>query len=112
MTIDTALDEQRFQAALDLVAKNYERAWALLSTNKWRGHRIRRVVGDWWVYADTNQLVQDQPDRPCGHCGLPNTPEGHDGCLGVIPGAINACCGHGQASEAYTQYSTRDATRD
>lgn len=66
----------------------------------WRGHLIiereRR-----WLYADTGQPVADAPGRPCGFCGLPNTPEGHDGCLGALPGAVNACCGHGVEAEAY-----------
>ncbi len=31
----------------------------------------------------------------CGYCGLKNTVEGHDGCLGTLPGVMNACCGHG-----------------
>lgn len=30
--------------------------------------------------------------------------EGHDWCIGTIPGAINACCGHGNLSEAYIQF--------
>jgi hypothetical protein len=57
-----------------------------------------------WRYCDNGQLVSEDPDRPCGHCGRPQTPEGHDGCLGTIPGAINACCGHGVEADAYVQY--------
>ncbi len=48
-------------------------------------------------------------DRPCGHCGLPNRSDGHDACLGVIPGAMNACCGHGNIKFAYIQYRAEDA---
>lgn len=41
----------------------------------------------------------------CDHCWLGPTPEGHDGCLGTLPGPImNACCGHGNSSQAYIQY--------
>lgn len=42
----------------------------------------------------------------CGQCGLSRTPEGHDGCLGTLPGNVmNACCGHKGAGEgAYIQY--------
>lgn len=41
--------------------------------------------------------------RPCGACGQPFTPEGHDPCLGTLKGVMNACCGHGHPSEAYVQ---------
>lgn len=33
--------------------------------------------------------------RPCPKCDRPPTPEGYDACLGLIPGATSACCGHG-----------------
>lgn len=63
-----------------------------------RGHRrgweIEWVPG-YWVYADTQVPVDAEPDRPCARCRQPPTPEGHDACLGTIPGAVSACCGHG-----------------
>jgi hypothetical protein len=41
----------------------------------------------------------------CGHCKKGPTPEGHDGCLGTLPGPVmNACCGHGNDKQAYIQY--------
>ena len=41
----------------------------------------------------------------CGKCKLPPTGEGHDGCLGTLPGDVmNACCGHGNDELAYIQY--------
>ena len=41
----------------------------------------------------------------CAKCGLPPTPEGHDGCLGTLVGNVmNACCGHGLDRQAYIQY--------
>lgn len=41
----------------------------------------------------------------CDKCRKPPTKEGHDGCLGTLPGAImNACCGHGADRQAYIQY--------
>jgi len=40
----------------------------------------------------------------CDHCDLPRTKEGHDGCLGSLPGVMNACCGHGEfGSGTYVQ---------
>jgi hypothetical protein len=46
-----------------------------------------------WVYADNGQPASE--DRPCRRCGRPPTAEGHDACLGRVPGAASACCGHG-----------------
>lgn len=45
----------------------------------------------------------------CGKCKKGPTPEGHDGCLGTLPGAdiMNVCCGHGRESMAYIQYYSR-----
>lgn len=40
----------------------------------------------------------------CKHCNLRRTAEGHDGCLGTLPGVMNACCGHGEyGSGTYVQ---------
>lgn len=44
----------------------------------------------------------------CIHCKKGPTKDGHDGCLGTLPGPImNACCGHGTNSCAYIQYWNR-----
>lgn len=41
----------------------------------------------------------------CIKCKKGPTLEGHDGCLGTLPGLImNACCGHGNDNQAYIQY--------
>lgn len=48
----------------------------------------------------------------CGKCKKGPTPEGHDGCLGTLPGLIiNACCGHGNDSQAYIQYTDKTDIR-
>ena len=65
----------------------------------WRGHSVSEGLP--WVYSDTGSSVTDDIDRPCGSCGLANTPEGYDGCLGFLPGVENACCGHGDEGDAY-----------
>lgn len=69
----------------------------------YRGHRIE-YLNDSWVYKDNNRLVEAFPNRQCGYCEELNTKEGHDGCLGTLPGVMNACCGHGNTEEAYIQY--------
>jgi hypothetical protein len=67
-----------------------------------RGHEIERI-GDEWVYSsDKTPTVGNE--RDCGFCDKGNTPEGHDGCLGTLPGVKNACCGHGRSDEAYVQF--------
>lgn len=40
----------------------------------------------------------------CAKCHRLPTAEGHDGCLGTLPGVWNACCGHGNPREAYVQF--------
>ena len=35
--------------------------------------------------------------QPCPKCGQLPTDEGHDACLGELPGVKFACCGHGVA---------------
>ena len=72
--------------------------------DKFRGHEIEHN-GTEWIYSDNKQSTVDTwESRPCGHCGQHNTVEGHDACLGTLPGVINACCGHGNDNESYVQY--------
>ena len=77
------------------------------TTSFLRGHPIF-FDKDEWFYVDSG-LPTIGSDRPCGHCGKENNNEGHDGCLGTLPGVMNACCGHGDKHEgAYIQYSSKD----
>lgn len=68
-----------------------------------RGHQIEYSQGA-YRYKDTLGKVSDNPNRACRYCGLSNTKEGHDGCLGELPGLMNACCGHGNLNETYVQF--------
>ncbi len=75
-----------------------------------RGHPIIFLSGseaddgiEKWVYEDTRTPTEGNP-RPCGHCKKDDTTEGHDGCLGTLPGVNNACCGHGVRKESYIQF--------
>ena len=52
-----------------------------------RGHLIV------WRYEDSGEVLDNE--RPCIRCGEPPTPEGHDACVGHLPGAVSVCCGHG-----------------
>lgn len=71
-----------------------------------RGHPIEwDAPRQQWIYCDTREPTAEAwKERPCGHCGGCQTPEGHDGCLGTLPGVMNACCGHGDQAEAYVQH--------
>ncbi|WP_319517270.1 hypothetical protein [uncultured Martelella sp.] len=70
-----------------------------------RGHAIELRQGV-WTFCDTGEPTAGTwRKRPCGHCGRHNTVEGHDACLGTLPGVANACCGHGRRREAYAQFS-------
>lgn len=74
--------------------------------SKFRGHRIYYDEQcSQWLFDDGVPVSEAWKDRPCGYCGLPNTPQGHDGCLGTLPGVKNACCGHGELRGAYVQFS-------
>lgn len=57
-----------------------------------RGHVII-YDGSKWVYEDdgTDAMLV----RACVRCNRLPTPDGHDACLGFVPAAISACCGHG-----------------
>jgi len=68
-----------------------------MTTTHLRGHRVIWTHDNpVWRYEDTGEPIGDG-DRPCKHCGWPPTAEGDDACLGHIPGAASACCGHGVA---------------
>lgn len=72
--------------------------------SEYRGRSIELVQGE-WVYSDTEESVKSTHEsRTCGHCNKPYTSEGHDMCLGTLGGIMNACCGHGDITEAYVQF--------
>ncbi len=47
--------------------------------------------------------------HPCIKCSKEPTKEGYDGCIGKLPvkEVMNACCGHGNDSQAYVQRWTK-----
>ena len=68
----------------------------------YRGYAIVQRKGQ-WRFADTGEPTVNS-GRPCGHCGEYQTAEGHDACLGTLPGVRNACCGHSEVRDAYVQF--------
>lgn len=47
-----------------------------------------------WAYLDDKISILNNP-RLCPKCSKMPTEEGYDGCLGKLPGILEACCGHG-----------------
>ena len=86
---------------LSLVHGDQRRVFKVAS--KFRGHEIE-CVDDQWYFCDSGEPVKLNADIHCGHCGKSNTQDGHDGCLGTLPGLMNACCGHGENAKAYAQF--------
>ena len=68
-----------------MVAKSYTRGHEIEYQDEW-------VYSD-TIYSDTRELASNE--RPCVRCGRMPTKEGHDACLGTLPGVKHACCGHG-----------------
>lgn len=73
-----------------------------MGQSKLRGYSIVYINGE-WLYKDT-MVPTAGNERSCGYCGRSSTNKGHDGCIGTIPEAMNACCGHGKSGDAYIQY--------
>jgi len=48
--------------------------------------------------------------RVCPQCYQLPTPEGHDACLGTIPNAVAACCGHG-VTDGYIAWKSSDVVQ-
>ncbi len=71
------------------------------ATGNLRGHPI--YFDDVWRYVDNNEPTVGA-ERSCGICLKATGPSGYDPCIGEVPGAVNACCGHGEDEEAYVQY--------
>ncbi len=58
-----------------------------------------------WLFSTSGESVEDSWKKlPCGICGKKSTDEGHDNCIGALPGVVNACCGHGRIDEAYVMF--------
>lgn len=55
-----------------------------------RGHPV--VYRNRWEYEDGPSI---SIERACTRCGMMPV-NGHDACLGKIPGVTSACCGHGK----------------
>ena len=77
------------------------RAAAMTATGYHRGHAMRirgRCVAGTQRRACWCQTTRSQR---AGTAESRLHRKRHDGCLGTLPGVVNACCGHGTDGEAY-----------
>ena len=74
-----------------------------------RGHELR-LTGRHFVYADTGEKLDRDNVRPCKQCGKHPVNDGHDACLGALPGVSFACCGHGTA-DGYIEFTNGTVLR-
>jgi hypothetical protein len=79
-----------------------------------RGHPLVLFADRRWRWAESGRfmgrLAHPAEDRDCAACGLPPTPEGYDACIGHVPGAVAACCGHGIA-DPYVLWEDRSGAQ-
>jgi hypothetical protein len=65
-------------------------------------------------FADLRRKVARARRRretvPCGLCGQLPTPQGHDACLGTLPGVQAACCGQGK-TKGYVMFASGQVIR-
>ena len=80
-----------------MVAKSHSRGWEI----EWNDSQ--------WVYTDSKKPID--VNRPCKRCGRKPTTEGYDACLGHIPNATSACCGHG-VIKPFVVFKDRIMTKD
>jgi len=90
--------------AIDHLWDHYRCYHHPISDEEHRGHTVHYDSGHYFD-CRTGRRIDDPYKLPCTACGLPPTPEGHDGCLGDIPGAESACCGHGQRFGCYVGFA-------
>lgn len=66
--------------------------------------------GGYWVWSDNEEPIKDNP-RPCKKCRIMIADGEADPCLGVLPGVVNACCGHGVREQAYVMFENGQVVR-
>jgi hypothetical protein len=76
--------------------KSHERGWEIY------------YDGKVWRYSDNGKACNGR--RPCKRCGKFPTVNGYDACLGEIPGAKFACCGHGELKPNVILETQEEAT--
>ena len=60
-----------------------------------RGHKYVYNFDYEHIKSNLNGKELNITEMPCVRCGKMPSKEGHDQCLGRLPGVLAACCGHG-----------------
>ena len=70
------------------------------------GHAVVEYGDSKWKWVDSGEEVtqESKRTRTCVRCGQLPTTDGHDACLGSLPGVRHACCGHGFLNDAYAVF--------
>ncbi len=76
----------------------------MMEKDYWRGHEVY-MGDDGPRYVEDDVSIWDDNSRQCANCDRKDTVEGHDGCLGTLPGVSFACCGHGITNMAYIAFN-------
>lgn len=80
-----------------------------------RGNLMRMFDDRRWRWADNGRFAGSMAsrfgDRPCVSCKREAASDGHDPCLGRIPGAKAACCGHGGTVQPYIMWEDGSVQR-
>lgn len=79
--------------------------------SKVRGNEVFFDKSGVWRYIEDNSICCNEKEKPCGYCDEYPTKEGHDSCLGILIGVMNACCGHGDINECYVQFLDGECIR-
>lgn len=62
-------------------------------------HKVIMQTPDHWDGISTGSRAEKRLKptckRACAACGLKRGANGVDPCLGILPGVLSACCGHG-----------------
>ncbi len=78
----------------------------MTASGHFRGHPVFYIDNEW---LKSDGTIADE-NVVCSRCGKPPTPEGYDACLGYIPDAISACCGHGVEKPYIRMLQEKEAT--
>jgi hypothetical protein len=99
----------RRHAAGDPIASVIEDAWSAYRnchhperSEVHRGNLIHFEYGQDFICSTGEPC--DSLKLPCVACGQPPTVEGYDACIGMIPDARAACCGHGSRMCCYVVF--------
>lgn len=61
--------------------------------------------------TDTTIVENDIVCRNCGHVKETGLNDEMDGCIEMLPGVVDACCGHGDPTKSYIHFQNGTVIR-